>query len=186
MKKSLVINIFGGPGCGKSTLAAFIYSQLSIEGLNIELVTEFAKKKTFEKNIFAISYQPYITSNQVYYQKLAEKNYDYVITDSPSLLGIIYNTSMNKKLKNIYNNFLIEEFKQQNNLNFLIKRHNNEFQQNGRLHNLKESLKIDKQIINLLEENQIDYYTVKTDEMFFKFKSIILNRIKGINDDNYK
>jgi hypothetical protein len=34
-----VINLFAGPGCGKSTLAAGIFSLLKFHGVLVELVT---------------------------------------------------------------------------------------------------------------------------------------------------
>ena len=41
----LVVNLFGVPGAGKSTGAAYIFSQLKMAGVNAELITEFAKDK---------------------------------------------------------------------------------------------------------------------------------------------
>lgn len=55
-----VINLFGGPGCGKSTGAAYIFSLLKMKGMNVELVTEFAKDKTWEHNSKALTCQPYV------------------------------------------------------------------------------------------------------------------------------
>ena len=46
MKSPLIINLFGAPGVGKSTGAAYIFSKLKMAGMNAELVTEFAKDKT--------------------------------------------------------------------------------------------------------------------------------------------
>jgi adenylylsulfate kinase-like enzyme len=43
MEKLHVINLFGGPGTGKSTLAAALFTDLKMKGINAELVTEFAK-----------------------------------------------------------------------------------------------------------------------------------------------
>lgn len=43
--KMLVVNMFGAPGAGKSTGAAYIFSKLKMAGVNAELVTEFAKDK---------------------------------------------------------------------------------------------------------------------------------------------
>jgi len=40
--KCIVINLFGVPSAGKSTGAAYIFSQLKMAGVNAELVTEFA------------------------------------------------------------------------------------------------------------------------------------------------
>ena len=46
----LIINLFGAPGAGKSTGAAYVFSQLKAAGVNAELVTEFAKDKVWEAN----------------------------------------------------------------------------------------------------------------------------------------
>ncbi len=45
MKKTIAINFYGGPGTGKSSMAAAIFSNLKNEGINAELVTEYAKSK---------------------------------------------------------------------------------------------------------------------------------------------
>ena len=50
----LVVNLFGAPGAGKSTGAAYIFSRLKMLGINAELVTEFAKDKVWENNQEAI------------------------------------------------------------------------------------------------------------------------------------
>lgn len=47
--KMLVVNLFGTPGAGKSTGAAYIFSELKMRGINAELVIEFAKDKVWEK-----------------------------------------------------------------------------------------------------------------------------------------
>ena len=60
MKKPLVINLFGAPCAGKSSGAAYIFSQLKMMGVNCELVTEVAKDFTWEKNTEALSCQEYI------------------------------------------------------------------------------------------------------------------------------
>ena len=43
---AVVINLFGGPGCGKSTGAAYVFSKLKMLGVNAELTSEYAKDKT--------------------------------------------------------------------------------------------------------------------------------------------
>ena len=41
----MVVNLFGAPGAGKSTGAAYIFAILKMHGIDAELVTEFAKDK---------------------------------------------------------------------------------------------------------------------------------------------
>lgn len=54
-KLPIVVNLFGQPGAGKSTLAAYTFAKLKMMNVNCELVTEFAKDKTWEKNFTALS-----------------------------------------------------------------------------------------------------------------------------------
>ena len=49
MNNSLTVNLFGGPGTGKSTTSAAVFSLLKMHGVNAELITEFAKDLTWEK-----------------------------------------------------------------------------------------------------------------------------------------
>ena len=49
MNNTLVINLFGGPGCGKSTTMARIFADLKIQGYNAEMVSEFAKDLVYEQ-----------------------------------------------------------------------------------------------------------------------------------------
>jgi len=45
----IVVNLFGAPGAGKSTGAAYIFAMLKLMDLNVELITEFAKDKVYEE-----------------------------------------------------------------------------------------------------------------------------------------
>ena len=56
----ILVNLFGAPGAGKSTGAAYIFSQLKMRGINAELVTEFAKDKVWEGSKAVFENQAYI------------------------------------------------------------------------------------------------------------------------------
>ena len=60
----IVINLFGVPGAGKSTGSAYIFSQLKMEGINAELITEFAKDKVWENNEEVFKNQAYLFGKQ--------------------------------------------------------------------------------------------------------------------------
>lgn len=51
----IVVNLFGVPSAGKSSGAAYIFSKLKMEGINAELVTEFAKDKVWEEILKALN-----------------------------------------------------------------------------------------------------------------------------------
>jgi hypothetical protein len=45
MEKTILVNLYAGPGTGKSTMAANVFSELKWMGVNCELALEFAKTK---------------------------------------------------------------------------------------------------------------------------------------------
>lgn len=87
----IVVNLFGVPGAGKSTGAAYIFSQLKMKGINAELITEFAKDKAWENNTEAIKNQAYLFGKQSYRMSRCREKVDVLVTDSPLPLSILYN-----------------------------------------------------------------------------------------------
>jgi len=85
-----VINLFGGPGAGKSTTAAGLFFLMKSRGHKVELITEYAKELTYEKRYTQLSCQLAVTGEQYSRQFRLNGQIDYLITDSPLLLGAIY------------------------------------------------------------------------------------------------
>lgn len=88
---SLIVNLFGSPGTGKSTGAAYIFSKLKLMGYNAELVTEYAKDLTWEENWERLSNQAVVFGEQ--FQRISRcfDKVDVIVTDSPFLMGTLYN-----------------------------------------------------------------------------------------------
>ena len=90
MKNTLIVNLYGGPGTGKSSGAAYIFSKLKMAGIDAEYVTEFAKDKVWENNTEAFKCQFYISGKQSFRISRCFGKVDVIITDSPIVLGKIY------------------------------------------------------------------------------------------------
>lgn len=90
MKDTKVINLYGGPGCGKSTGAAHIFSELKLCGISCELVTEFAKDCVWDNSVDLLNDQLLVTAQQWHRVDRLLGKVDYVITDSPILIGLAY------------------------------------------------------------------------------------------------
>ena len=74
MKNTLVVNLFGGPGCGKSTLMAGIFHQLKLKGYDCEMVTEFMKDLVWEKELKLLKTNCIFSQNKIIdYLELMEK-----------------------------------------------------------------------------------------------------------------
>ena len=154
LEKPLVINLFAGPGTGKSTAAAHIFSALKWQGYSCELVMEFAKEKVWEESLKVLDDQIYIYAKQLHKMRRLVGKVDVIITDSPLLFSIMYDVTKNENLKNL----VLDTYKEFNNFNVLLKREK-PFEQAGRLQNEKKARKLDKQIETILKENTDNYMT---------------------------
>ena len=119
-KKTIVVNLAGQPGAGKSTLASYVFAKLKMMGINCELVTEFAKDKVWEKNNEALSNQIYIFAKQYYRITRCVGKVDVVITDSPLFLSPFYNKDpdIDEPLKELVSKIVAKY----DNLNYFLRR----------------------------------------------------------------
>lgn len=154
MKKPIVVNLFAGPGAGKSTAAAYIFSQLKMKGINCELITEFAKDKTWEKNYSALRCQEYVFGKQSYKMDRCRDQVDVIITDSPLPLGIFYN--QNPVLGRHYESLVMDVFNTYDNLNFFINR-KKPYNPVGRNQTEEEAKEIDERIKTFCQQHDISY-----------------------------
>lgn len=160
MKNTLIVNLLGGPGCGKSTGAAYIFSQLKMRGIDVELVTEFAKDKTWEHNQSALSNQFYIFGKQAFRLDRVYGQVDVIITDSPLILSNVYARSI-PGVK-YFKKACLELFNSYNNLNFFLTRVK-AYNPNGRSQTQDEAAQLGNQIKELLIKDQISFLDVSGD-----------------------
>lgn len=132
----IVVNLFGAPGAGKSTGAAYIFYRLKELGYNAELVTEFAKDKVWEESKEVFKNQAYIFGKQSFRLSRLKDKVDVVITDSPILLSVFYNKD--PVLGENFNNTVLDVFNSYNNVNYYIKRVK-EYNPKGRFQTEEES-----------------------------------------------
>ena len=118
MKQSIVVNLFGRSGCGKSTCAAYLFSQLKMRDYNVESVFEFPKDLIYMTSITPPFNQAFVFGNQLWKIEQYLKKADIVITDSPLPLSIIYNST--DYLNESFSETVISVFRSFNNINFLI------------------------------------------------------------------
>lgn len=86
-------NFLGGPGVGKSTVAAEVFSLMKRKLYSVEHVGEYVKSWAYAERDVAPLDQFYLQAKQMHYEyrflKAGVKN---IVTDSPVILGSIYAT----------------------------------------------------------------------------------------------
>lgn len=154
-KKTIVVNLYGQPSCGKSTGAAYIFSQLKMRGIDTELVTETAKDIVWEHNDTALTNQLYILGLHSQRFWRLRNQVRVVVTDSPILLTEIYN-----RFEKCVNDAAEAFSSLFDNLNFFVKPVK-KYNPNGRLQTEIEANNIGTQIESMLIEKNIPYEIIK-------------------------
>lgn len=173
MKNTLLVNLYAGPGAGKSTGAAYIFAKLKMAGVDCEYVSEYAKDRVWQEDQFPLQHcQLYVTGKQCLkiYRLLGKV--DVIVTDSPIAVGAMYTTEKPyqdvclyeaKKYKNTYNLF-VNRFKPYN--------------QNGRNQTEEEAKEIDRKIKAFLTDNNLEFKEINgTEEGYNAIVKDIIERL---------
>lgn len=151
-----VINIFGGPGTGKSTTAAYIFHDLKCSGANVELVTEYAKDMVWEGRMNVMTDQLYMAAKQNRkLERLVDQGLEMAITDSPLILGALYQSP---DYYSLFEPFLVEVYNSYQNFNIYLER-STKYNPLGRNQTQEQAEAIDRENVALLEKHgiSIDY-----------------------------
>jgi len=181
MINTIVINLFGGPGAGKSTTAAGLFHKLKINGVNCELVTEFAKHLTWKEDFKSLDNQLYVFAKQHDRMHHLKGKVDVIITDSPIIMGLSYCdwTKVSKSLEQL----VVDEFNRPElvNCNYFINRVK-EYNPSGRNQTEDEAKLKDEDIFSLLGKYNVDFNQIDGDENAVNILSnIILDKIARVN-----
>lgn len=158
-----VINLFGGPGSGKSTIASKLFASMKMKHLNVELVTEFAKDLCWEfsgKDTYhpALDDQLYILGNQNRRLTRLVGKVDYAIVDSPIIMNMVYATPT--YYPKHYRAFLQELWDSYDNFSVFLGRGEYEYQSLGRNQDEQQAREKDEEIKKMLIDREISYHTV--------------------------
>ena len=90
MKRTKIINLFAGPGAGKSTIASGLFHEMKKRHIKCDAPYEFPKELAWNESNKEIKDQLYVIANQ---HRGIVRSYgivDYIILDSPLLLSLAY------------------------------------------------------------------------------------------------
>jgi hypothetical protein len=147
MKETLVVNLFGGPGIGKSTVAAALFAMLKLNGVSCELVTEYAKDKVWEGSDDMLRDQIYVFAKQFHRVWALQGKVDVVVTDSPFLLSLYYGRDATS---DAFKRTVVDEYDKMWNLDILLNR-SVPYDPAGRQQTAKQAIEVDQFLGELLD-----------------------------------
>lgn len=162
-KSTKIINIFGGPGIGKSTVIAGLFHKMKINHINVEVANEFAKDLVWNnQSDILIEDQLYIFAHQHRRIYRLINRVDYIIADCPLLMCIPYIA------KEFYTNLeplIVEAWNSFDNQSFVLNRPKDlKYESRGRYQDEEGSFKKHKEIVDVLIKYDVRYTEVDVDE----------------------
>jgi hypothetical protein len=142
------INLYGGPGIGKSTLAADLYAELKRRGIRAELVGEFAKELTYEFAYNIMADQHYLFAVQAHRMwRLEQSGVEVAVCDSPLLLNLAYDREPNN---GSFVPYVIDTYKKYTNFDYVLERNEQYWDKDKRNGDVSDAVQMDSKIDAIL------------------------------------
>ena len=187
-KKTTVINLWGGPGIGKSVTSALLYGLLATSHRygTVEQVPEYAKRLAWsigkkkaagedaDEDVSLIRDQMHVTSTQAQWLCDVCGQVDIAVVDSPLRSGLVYFEINKRKSGEWGTDTVKEEYrkvesvineaeKHFDEVNILLKRSDiGGFMQEGRVHSLEESIEVDRMMKQMLDSLGRKYIVIES------------------------
>jgi hypothetical protein len=178
--KTLIVNLFAGPGSGKSTTMANLFAELKWKSIDAEMAPEFAKEAVWQGDFNILNNQFSVSGEQ--YKRLYRLNgkVQVVITDSPLLLGVIYGKNEPEE----YKTMLLKYHNSFENMNIFLSRVK-KYNPNGRLQNEEGAKAKDDQIKKMLSDFEIPFIGFEgTQKSIPHIVSLIENKLEYLTDSD--
>jgi len=149
------LNLFAGPGSGKSSIGTGVFSLLKLHLISCEFTGEYAKTLAWEGRLNMKVNSLKIFAEQHHRQFILDNEVDVIVTDSPLLIA----SAFRKPFDELFHALVAREFKKYDNMNYFILREK-PFIQKGRKESEEEAKQLDHDIFSLLEREQILFTSV--------------------------
>lgn len=179
MEQTVVCNLYGGPGTGKSSTASQLFSLMKWEGEDVELVDEFAKQLVWEEHFNCMADQLWVSANQNRKLERLKGKVRYIITDSPLDLCWVYGQNYMPKT---FIPFILDIADQYDNFNVMLRR-KKAYNPKGRIQDENGAKDLDGQIRHMLTNVRkgIDFEVDATPDA----APLILERLRAYHYDRY-
>lgn len=159
--KTIVVNLFGAPGAGKSTVMASLFSKLKNSGINCEMAPEFPKELVWEHREKTLEDDIYIFAKQNHRLSRLQGQVDVIVTDRPLPVSLLYNQKHNGP--SCLAELIRRTFQQYQNQNYFVLRQK-PYNPHGRLESEAESDARVSELELLLQKEGIPFTFITPDD----------------------
>ena len=174
------ICLYGGPGSGKSTTAARVFSELKEQHYSVEHVSEYVKSWTYMNRAPKGFDQVYIFGKQLEYEhRFISNGVKNIISDSPTFLSGFYahKYCLPGIAESIWDLCKIYD-REYPCYNIFLERGDKTYHQDGRYQTESEARQFDNDIWDLL----VDFYGSNLVRIPYNDKEAILNKVLEVCD----
>lgn len=164
--KTVVINLLGGSGLGKSTTAALLFGELKLNGVHSELVREFVKEWAWQGRKPRPEDQTEIYETQKAREQDLYGKVDIIVTDSPLYLCAVYQkfyTGSDPIAEEVFRHYAESLDSGVRHINILLKR-NKPFDPRGRYETEDQAKQVDSFLEEYLKAKDVPYVTVTSND----------------------
>ena len=174
-----IINFFGAPGSGKTTAAAEAFVHAKKKGYSAHLVLEYVTELILQGDMEAVHNQKMLFEEQLRRINIAYTKTDYIMVDSPLLLGIVYNRYWKAVPDPAFEKQIIDAHNSFNQINVLLKCDPKYYSSKGRVTSQQDSFAIEQLITTVLQETHSPYIEINgVDELENCIDNIIEKGVK--------
>ena len=181
MRKTVIVNLYGAPGAGKSTGSAYIFGQLKMNNISVELVREFVKDKIYEKSEGVFNDQVYILGKQHFRQTNVKGNVDVIITDCPLIVQAYYTDKYKFPYADELRQLVLKLYSLEDNINYFVNR-DKLYNPDGRFQTETDSDSISGNLKEYLDNLGIEYKEINGN--ITDYDSVVADIIKIVRGTN--
>jgi nicotinamide riboside kinase len=164
--KTKVINFVASPSSGKSTMASYLFAILKTKHYKAEYIQEHAKWLIYQEKFEELNNQYNVSTEQYKLIKSVDKKVNYIILDSPLVLGLYYNRHFETNVSNVEKteNMILDKIQEFDNVYiFLTKNKKYPFENEGRVHTEEQSITIERELRELLIKLNLPFLEIVSD-----------------------
>lgn len=182
MKLPIVVNLFGGPGTGKSRIALELAGRLKGKGMDVEYVDEWIKKAAWLGYHDLFNQPDMIAANQRRKLETVKDHCSIVITDSPLVITVPYAQHyVTDWPQKPFQEMILSLFSTYNNYNVWVDRDPRIFKQTGRRETLDQATTLDAVIRKFINEHVIvDLFCTNTAGVVEEIEDNLISHATGI------